>query len=75
MSGFSCLDWQRRLVQCRLAVPGLRCGNRLEVISVGYSISQRGQAQESCAMLASILMVAVLGSVFGRKAGGTVGIP
>eukprot|EP00439_Symbiodinium_sp_Y106_P045132 s2229_g5.t1 len=43
------------------------CGDRLEVISVGYSISQRGQAQESFAMLISILMVAVLGSVFGRK--------
>eukprot|EP00434_Breviolum_minutum_P028520 symbB.v1.2.025228.t1/scaffold2429.1/size79298/8 len=43
------------------------CGNRLEVINVGYSISQRGQAQESFAMLLSITMVAVLGSVFGRK--------
>ncbi|CAJ1378764.1 unnamed protein product [Effrenium voratum] len=50
------------------------CGNRLEVITAGYQISQRGQAQESFAMLLAITMVAILGSVFGRKAVLLVGL-
>lgn len=67
------IAFARSLVSCEEVLSGEYtgsqwCGNRLEVINVGYSISQRGQAQESFAMLVSIFMVAVLGSVFGRKA-------
>ncbi|CAE8599535.1 unnamed protein product [Polarella glacialis] len=67
------LSFARSLVSCQEPVQlgfytgSQYCGDRLEVIRAGYSISQQGQAQESGAMLCSIVLVAILGSVYGRK--------
>ncbi|CAE8619803.1 unnamed protein product, partial [Polarella glacialis] len=53
--------------QCNLAFTPALSTAAIAWKSSGYSISQQGQAQESGAMLCSIVLVAILGSVYGRK--------
>lgn len=66
------ISFARSLVVCDMPLQAnytgsAWCGDRLLVINEGFGISQRGQAQESLAMLLSIILVSILGAVYGRR--------